>query len=495
MSSPINISINLINQADISGLVNGSYQNVTGMACNSNGQIMYASVIGVGIIKSINSGISWSSTSLSGSGFSSVACSSNGVTVYACNLGDGLYKSTNSGTNWSQIAGYGNPLPDTSPPTNPEVAVGYDFANVDKIACDGTGSKLLMTTNYAAVIYQSSDGGSTWSNNFYIIPNYKTNPNGPVSVASNIDGSVLYCAFNQTTNPPNPPQIYKSINSGITWNPIQSNGGSGSPIVSGPFTYISSNLTGDFCFATDNNSIINIFYDTHSAIGVLMPPSGSTFSSLTCYNNGNYMVVTVGNGGNAYTQTYSITNLYPPGPIPGTQSVTCFKEDSKILCFKDGIEIYMKVQDLRKGDLIKTYKNGYVPLNMIGTRKLYNPSDNLRGKNRLYICKSNKYPELTENLIITGCHSILIDYFTHEQLAKSLEVNDGKVYITDGKYRLPACVDDRCEPYTEEGIFNIWHIALDNNDYYMNYGIYANGLLVESCSKRYLKEYSAMSLI
>ena len=55
MSSPINISINLINQADISGLVNGSYLNVTGMACNNNGQIMYASVIGVGIIKSINS--------------------------------------------------------------------------------------------------------------------------------------------------------------------------------------------------------------------------------------------------------------------------------------------------------------------------------------------------------------------------------------------------------------------------------------------------------
>lgn len=29
----------------------------------------------------------------------------------------------------------------------------------------------------------------------------------------------------------------------------------------------------------------------------------------------------------------------------------------------------------------------------------------------------------------------------------------------------------------------------------MNYGIYANGLLVESCSRRYLKEMSNMSLI
>jgi len=38
-------------------------------------------------------------------------------------------------------------------------------------------------------------------------------------------------------------------------------------------------------------------------------------------------------------------------------------------------------------------------------------------------------------------------------------------------------------------------VALENDDYYMNYGIYANGLLVESCSKRYLKEESNMELI
>ena len=32
-------------------------------------------------------------------------------------------------------------------------------------------------------------------------------------------------------------------------------------------------------------------------------------------------------------------------------------------------------------------------------------------------------------------------------------------------------------------------------DYFMNYGIYANGLLVETCSKRYLKELSKMDLL
>jgi hypothetical protein len=41
----------------------------------------------------------------------------------------------------------------------------------------------------------------------------------------------------------------------------------------------------------------------------------------------------------------------------------------------------------------------------------------------------------------------------------------------------------------------IYHIALENEDYYMNYGIYANGLLVETCSKRYLSELSDMVMI
>ena len=58
-----------------------------------------------------------------------------------------------------------------------------------------------------------------------------------------------------------------------------------------------------------------------------------------------------------------------------------------------------------------------------------------------------------------------------------------------------ACLDERAEPYLEEGLFNIWHFALENNDYYMNYGIYANGLLVETSSKRYMKEHSGMELI
>jgi hypothetical protein len=97
-------------------------------------------------------------------------------------------------------------------------------------------------------------------------------------------------------------------------------------------------------------------------------------------------------------------------------------------------------------------------------------------------------------LFLTGGHSILVNEFKDNQKNKVVELY-GQVYVTDGKYRLPAFVDERATIYEKEGLHKIYHIALDNENYYMNYGIYANGLLVETCSKRYLKELSNMTLL
>ena len=154
---------------------------------------------------------------------------------------------------------------------------------------------------------------------------------------------------------------------------------------------------------------------------------------------------------------------------------------------------YVKVENLRKGDLVKTVNHNYQPIYRIGKKEVYHAaSKDYRWKNQLYVCKKEKYPELTEELIITGCHSILVDEFiSDEEREKTIEVN-GDAYVTDGKYRLPACVDERTEVYEKEGTYEIYHLALEHEDKYMNYGIYANGLLVETCSKRYLTELSEM---
>jgi hypothetical protein len=141
-----------------------------------------------------------------------------------------------------------------------------------------------------------------------------------------------------------------------------------------------------------------------------------------------------------------------------------------------------------------TLKNGYKPIDMIGYREIENVISNERIKDKLYVCTNKEYPEIMEDLIITGCHSILVDKFKEGEREKTAEIL-GDIFVTDGKYRLPTCVDKRASPYEKEGKFTIYHIALENDDYYMNYGIYANGLIVETCSKRFLKEYSGTILI
>ena len=172
----------------------------------------------------------------------------------------------------------------------------------------------------------------------------------------------------------------------------------------------------------------------------------------------------------------------------------CFMKGTQILCLRAEEEVYRPVQDLRKGDLVKTYRNGYLPIHMIGTSSLSNPGDEERIPNRLYKCSKELYPDLFEDLYITGCHSILVPALTNDQWDNTKAML-GNVYITDNHFRLMACVDEKAQPFKKNAMIDIYHIALENDDYYMNYGVYANGLLVETCSKRYLTELSNMRII
>ena len=171
-------------------------------------------------------------------------------------------------------------------------------------------------------------------------------------------------------------------------------------------------------------------------------------------------------------------------------SIPCFLEGSKILTNKG----YKMVKELRRGDLIQTLYNGFLPIDCIGYSTIYNSGNTERISKRLYRCSTDAYDKLFEDLIVTGCHSILVDEFKEGEREKTFELLED-IYVTDGKLRLPACVDERAIPYEKEGTFTIWHFALENENYYENYGVYANGLLVESTSKRYMRELSNMILI
>jgi hypothetical protein len=192
------------------------------------------------------------------------------------------------------------------------------------------------------------------------------------------------------------------------------------------------------------------------------------------------------------TQGYTVAQLEAAGfqNVP----VTCFGENTRIMCFIDGQEQELMVQDIRNGVLVKTLGSGYKPVCMIGTNKMMNLGNDERVEERLYICKKENYTELTEDLIITGCHSVLVNDITEEQKNKIMN-KFGRIMVTEGKYRLTAAMDERANPYNCDREFNIYHFALEHDIYTYNYGVYANGLLVESCSKRYLTEIANMILL
>jgi hypothetical protein len=172
-------------------------------------------------------------------------------------------------------------------------------------------------------------------------------------------------------------------------------------------------------------------------------------------------------------------------------SFPCFKEDTKILT-NNG---YVPIQDLRKGDLVKTLLNDYKPIVMIGKNEIYNIGSEERIADQLYVCSNDKYPEVFEDLVITGGHCILVDDFISEQQREKVFQANGDIYVTDAKYRLPACCDERASTYDKVGNFTIYHFALEHDICYVNYGVYANGLLVETCCKEYFKDYSGLTMI
>ena len=168
-------------------------------------------------------------------------------------------------------------------------------------------------------------------------------------------------------------------------------------------------------------------------------------------------------------------------------------QGTKILCYVNGAEEYLPIETLRKGTLVKTLKFGYRAIEAIGSAKIYNPGNTLHGDNRLYKCSPTAYPTLTEDLFITGNHSILEDTLTNKQ-EKDVMNTFGKVYVTEGKNRLMAYLDQRAEPYAVEGMYTVWNLALENPSIFFNNGIYANGLIVETASIDTLLNRSCMVL-
>ena len=407
-----------------------------------------------------------------------------------------LYYSTNSGVTWKQCGGTGNCY-------WVNVVSSSDGKNVYVIG--------INSNTYINDFYVSTNYGESFINQGEIIPNLNIN-----RMVCNTTGQYIFITSNIG--------VIKSSDYGINWIPTTLNVNNGEN-----YYAISVSSTGKYVF-TINNSTDELYFssdygDTWTSQNISTNDSINACYAAKFSGNDSIMYSSINSIGLfSAINTYAPPPLIPPGPTgpppgptgpppgptgpppPGPTGTTPGPAptgqtgQSTIPCFKEGTLIltdrgYIPVQELHKGDLVKTFKNDFLPIDMIGVREIYHKCSDERVKDQLYRLSKEKYKTLTEDLILTGCHAILVDcYRTKEQREKTIEIN-GDTYVTDNKYRLPACADEKAVVYEIPGVYNIYHLALENDDYYMNYGIYANGLLVESSSKRYMKELSGMALI
>jgi hypothetical protein len=164
-------------------------------------------------------------------------------------------------------------------------------------------------------------------------------------------------------------------------------------------------------------------------------------------------------------------------------NLICFGEDTKILTDKG----YINIQDLKKGDNVKTLKDGFKSIKMIGSKVCLNYYDSSKPWNVIHKIEKCDINELTEDLYLTGMHPLLV---SEEVYKKSLE--SGGLILKNPKkddlYRLLSYNHVSSVPIKELKEIRIWNLVLESDSRIKNYGIYANGLLVESMKEfRYIK--------
>jgi hypothetical protein len=165
-----------------------------------------------------------------------------------------------------------------------------------------------------------------------------------------------------------------------------------------------------------------------------------------------------------------------------------FNEKTKILYLNRSLQDeYIRIECLKKGDVVKTYRHGYRKIDAIGKNILIN-NPSIYSK---CMYKMVKTPEngLLEDLIMLGNHSILVD-----ELGECQDVNDqlwkGVTPIVDKKYLLLAAASPEFVIVQNTKPHVYYNLVLDyENDDEVRFGIWANGILTETPNKKIFSQH------
>ena len=166
--------------------------------------------------------------------------------------------------------------------------------------------------------------------------------------------------------------------------------GGGETVFNGYFT-VDTNTNIDSSFFDMTNITENILSDGHNG-----GPTYLYYPGWLCFDGGGTNVTrfpylygdTVGDYNMYGNTSSSLGNLdennfeYTFTSIP---EPPCFNEGTKILCYPD---IYKPIEELKKGDLVKSFKHGFRPIDLIGKNIMVNnPKEPFQC---MYIMKKNK---------------------------------------------------------------------------------------------------------
>jgi len=166
----------------------------------------------------------------------------------------------------------------------------------------------------------------------------------------------------------------------------------------------------------------------------------------------------------------------------------CYNENTKILSLVNEEEVYVPIQDLRKGDLIKTYLHGYKKINLIGKGSFINNVN--KPATCMYKLEKTEQNNLTDDLIVTGKHSILVDNIPTSTLNTHFDGNLNNVQKIDNKFLIHSSICKLFDKIEDSDKYTYYHLVLENDDESENtrYGIWANGILSETTCLKDFKD-------
>ena len=421
------------------------------------------------VFRSADGGATWTIISTAIGNAAGICVNDNDTILYISSFRSSMYYATKAGnTNFNYTTNTGTFTLTQITGSNNSYDYGTCYCSPDGTFLYGTATSSNRAFKYNFNNTASFDATLTSAYNINVC-----------SVAMSSNGNYLYaCLYLNASY-----ALIKSINGGTSFSDITG------IITKNSACLVYCDPTGQYLQVTHNT---NWWVSSNYGTTFTVYSGGAIPFAPNIFNNNQFVSLissTTTQYGPLTTPSYS----YPGQP---DSSYPCFKEGSKILRLDPNtdIESYVPVESLRPGDLIKTLSNGHKAVFHIGKKILPSPADDPDPRNRLYRLPKSISKEMTADLYITGEHCILHKSISDE-LKERVRKHMGDVYITEHQYRVPACIDDRAEQCKDNDPVTIWHFALENHSIYRNYGVYANGLLVESCSIQYLTEMSSMELL